>query len=376
MSFNIKRTKSEIERGKLLLTEVVATLMALVSKNLRENDQFYYVEGAVSVKDVIKQMAKEMTVNAVAGNGITGATSQAWELIFPTDIETITNRAVLKTTTTFNKTFYFEMSRPITAGDETAFPLTYLNLAVGTEWNDTDSIIPAGSISPVTKFSWYMDDIDPSIKSWLPVTYWMNVTKDAVNMVFRGDPSADIYPYEKFLVGHAYIGALKPLDADQTPDVDYNFGITASSSTEPILTTLYGPRTGTGITDVCMVGSKSGMPYQPHYPAFYTANPYMDKINIEGSRWNNQKHQFSDVTLVHPVDMERGKLANALIGDDSSLFDNDKLVFKQKTIDQEMYRKFKISAQYSFLNNSANVHYCIAIRCYNDDGTVQVDDLT
>jgi hypothetical protein len=344
--------------------------MALVSKNLRENDKFYYVESACSVADVVKVLATEITTNAGAENG--------WTLVHPASVDDITHRTVLSTTTTFNEKFYLEISRPDdldTTGGGEAFPLTYLNLQIGTAIDDVTNTLVKGKSSPISRVSWYHDDIDSTIKSWLPVTYWMNVSKDAINVVFRGDPSADVYPYEKFLVGFAYVGALKPLDPDQTPDTKYNFGITASSSIMPTLTTEYGPRTGTGVTDVCMVGSKSGMPYQPHYPAFYTANPYMDKINIEGSRWNNQKHQFSDVTLVHPVDMERGKLHHCLIGDDSSLFDNDKLVFKQKTVDQEMYRKFKISAPYSFLNNSANVHYCIAIRCYNPDEVVQVDDM-
>ena len=347
--------------------------MALVAKNLRENDSFYYVESACSVADIIKTLATEMTVNAVTGNGLEGAITQAWTLVEPIDVASITNRAVLSTTTSFSKTFYLEISRPVVV-ETSVYPLTYLNMAIGTEWDITTKVLTVGKVSPATKVSWYHDDIDSSIQSWLPVTYWMNVSKDAVNIIFRGDPSADVYPYEKYLVGYAYIGALKPLDVDQSPDENYNFGITTASSTEPVLTTLYGPRTGTGITDVCMVGSKSGMPYQPHYPAFYTANPYMDKINIEGSRWNNQKHQFSDVTLVHPVDMERGKLENVLIGDDSSLFDNDKLVFKQGMTTQEMYRKFKVSAPYSFLNNSANVHYCVAIRCYNPNESVQADD--
>jgi hypothetical protein len=345
--------------------------MALVTKNLRENDEFYYVESASSVKDVIKTLVKEIVTNAGLEYG--------WTLVHPATPDAVNHRAVLSTTTSFNKTFYLEINRPVTPAVPPAtvdtFPLSYINMGIGTEWDDVNETLVDGTDSPVTKVSWYFDDMDPSIKSWLPVTYWMNVSKDAINVVFRGDPSADIYPYEKYLVGFAYVGSLKPLDPDQTPDTDFNFGITASSSTEPTLTTMYGPRTGTGVTDVCMVGSKSGMPYQPHYPAFYTANPYMDKINIEGSRWNNQKHQFSDVTLVHPVDMERGKLVNCLIGDDSSLFDNDKLVFKQATVEQEMYRKFKISAPYSFLNNSANVNYCIAIRCYNPDQQVQVDDL-
>ncbi len=106
------------------------------------------------------------------------------------------------------------------------------------------------------------------------------------------------------------------------------------------------------------------MPYQPHYPAFYATNQFMDKCNVEGSRWNHKKHQFSDITLVHPVDMERGKMINVLAGDASAIYDMDKLVYKKDTEEEEYYKKFKLTAPFHFLNNSANRNYCIAIRCY------------
>jgi len=343
--------------------------MATINKNLRENDKFYFSEASVPVSDIIKTLVKELVESASA--------EYAWKLVTPTTVDKAVHSAILSTTTTFNETFYLKISRPVTgAGTPSeSFPLTYLELAVGTEYDVATTDLKPGKVSPSTKFSWYHDNIDPSVKSWLPVTYWLNVTKDAVNIVFRGDPSGDIYPYEKFLTGYAYIGSVTEIESGQAEDTTGNFGITATSSTMPNLLTTYGPRTGTGVTDVCMVATKSGMPYQPHYPSFYTANPYMDKLKVEGSRWNNQKHQFSDVTLVHPVDMERGKLQNVLVGDDGSLFDNDKLVYKQDTTKQETYRKFTITTPYRFVNNSANPHFCVAIRCYNPDKTVEVENL-
>lgn len=332
--------------------------MALVNPHTT-NDKFYYVEGSTSVKDIIKTLAVELSNKAG---------EYKWKMVLPTTTDTVDHSAILSTTTSFGKTFYLKIYRDVkTVGEEKQFSITSLNMVISNEYDTVKTDIKAGTESPVGKLSWYYDDIDPSIKSWLPVNYWLNVTPDAVNLVLRGDPSGDNYPYKKFLVGYAYIGALKELEAGQEADKDYNFALTTASATEPVYTTKYGPRTGTAITDVCMIANKIGMPFQPHYPAFYTANPYMDKMNIEGSRWNNQKHQFSDVTLVHPIDMERGKMQNVLIGDNSALYDNDRLVFKQKTAEQEMYKKFQISAPYSFLNNSANVQYCIAIRCYNPD---------
>ncbi|AWI04142.1 hypothetical protein [Clostridium drakei] len=211
------------------------------------------------------------------------------------------------------------------------------------------------------RLAWYKN-LDSNIGNWLPVQYWITQNVDSINLVLRGDPSADNYPYNNYLTSYAYIGALKPVaDSAYTDDI-YNFGVTTSSDIAPTLTRKYGPRTGTGVTDFCMVGNKVGMPYQPHYSGFYTSHAFMDKCNFEGSRWNLKKHQFSDVTLIHPIDMERGKLQNVLVGDVSSIYDTDRLSYKKDTDDEEMYRKFKISAPYWLLNNSANNLYCVAIR--------------
>jgi hypothetical protein len=229
--------------------------------------------------------------------------------------------------------------------------------------DNTDLDIPSNIQKDYNyRLAWYRK-LQPEIKDFLPIQYWINVTKDSINLVLRGDPSADVEPYENYLTSYAYIGALKPVEDSAFTDDKYNFGITVSSDIEPNYAKPYGERTATGVTDVCMIANKIGMPYQPHYPAFYTANPFIDKCNVEGSRWNHKKHQFSDITLVHPVDMERGKMENVLIGDASSIYDTDKLAYKKDTEEEEYYKKFKITAPFNFLNNSANINYCIAIRC-------------
>lgn len=253
----------------------------------------------------------------------------------------------------------------------------HLYITVGKEIEDSKRIVTVNGVnqevtikdlvedscSVPSRFAWYRD-LAKSVGDWLPVQYWLNVTKDAVNLVLRGDPSADSYPYKGYLTSYAYMGRLAPIEDSASTDDENNFGITTSSDLMPTLTKKFGERTATGTTDVCMVANKIGMPMQPHYPGFYTAFPFMDKCNTEGSRWNHKKHQFSDITLVHPVDMERGKMLNVLAGDASAIYDMDRLVYKKDTDQEENYKKFKITAPYSFLNNSANNLYCLAIRCY------------
>lgn len=220
-----------------------------------------------------------------------------------------------------------------------------------------------GEASIPSRLAWY-SELQPTIKDWLPVEYWININKNAINIVLRGDPSADAAPYDNYLTSYAYIGAISPVEDSATTDDIYNFAVTTGADIEPIYSQKYGERTATGTTDVCMIANRVGIPIQPHYPAFYSANPFMDKVNFNGSRWNHKKHQFSDITLVHPVDMERGKMVNVLAGDASAINDTDKLAFKKDTPDEEYYKKFTITAPYNFLNNSANVNYCLAIRCY------------
>src|SRR3712207_7193794 len=57
------------------------------------------------------------------------------------------------------------------------------------------------------------------------------------------------------------------------------------------------------------------------------------------------RSQFSDITLVHPIDMERGKMRNVLVGDGSAIYDMDKLVYKRDTDEEENYKKFKIRSE-------------------------------
>ncbi|HDK7168210.1 TPA: hypothetical protein PTV44_002084 [Clostridium botulinum] len=404
-------------------------------------DNFYFVEGNTSVKNLVKALATEITQNS----GI-----YKWDLVYPdsinkigsaveetkvnlitdgskTDkIETVftvgsqNDKCIIKATTTYGKEFYIKIDREkadlnkeekkalvdfkslhrysTSSGYGTRTDAQVLEIMAGINdrWSKSgeynayvSAMTKSNSINHIKlqisdklnadktdldiskniqdeynfRLAWYRN-LQLDIKEWLPVQYWINVTKDSINLVLRGDPSADVHPYENYLTSYAYIGALKPVEDSAYTDDKYNFGITVSSDMEPKYSKVYGERTATGVTDVCMIANRIGMPYQPHYPAFYATNPFMDKCNVEGSRYNHKKHQFSDITLVHPVDMERGKMINVLVGDASAINDTDRLAYKKDTEDEEYYKKFKITAPYCFLNNSANINYCVAIRCY------------
>lgn len=327
-------------------------------------ENFYYIEGWTSAQDIIKGIVKEITTNAGVYN---------WTLISPTTVDEITDYGLIKATTSYTEEFYVRFERPtsevnnrnhfyMTIGKDIYETTKTVNIN-GTPTEIQVQDLVESTCSLPTRLSWYKN-LHDNVGMWLPIQYWLNVTKDAVNIILRGDPSADIYPYDNYLTSYAYIGTVKPMEDDSFPDDKYNFGITTSSDIAPSFSEKFGSRTATGTTDVCMIANKVGMPMQPHYGGFYTTHSFMDKCNTEGSRWNNTKHQFSDITLVHPIDMERGKMHNVLIGDASSIYDMDKLIYKKGTDEEENYKKFKITAPYNFLNNSANGLYCLAIRCY------------
>lgn len=412
----------------------------------KTEENFYYSEGATSVKELIKTLATEITKNADI---------YKWELIYPKTLEEIGGRnnskeiniitdnsstdkvntkftinsnqdkCIIKVTTSYGKSFYVKMERPqadLTNEEKAAIEqfkgdarsywsgsshynrtdaetleymaglsttgssgtgkselyetyvsamtksnaLTNIRLQMSTALNEKgDDLDILQSIQNTYNYrlAWYKN-LNSQIKDWLPVQYWINISKNAINLVLRGDPSADIHPYDNYLTSYCYMGALKPLENSSITDDKYNFGITTSSDVEPSYSQAYGKRTATGITDVSMIANKIGMPYQPHYIGCYTPHSFIDKCNFEGSRWNQGKYQFSDVTLVHAVDMERGKMENILVGDGSNINDNDKLIYKKGTDEEENYKKFNLTAPYNFLNNAANNLLAIAIRCY------------
>lgn len=333
-------------------------------------ENFYYIEGACLVKDVIKTLATEFTKNA---------NTYKWTLVYPKALESVENFALIKCTTRYGQAFYVSLEREeqdlnfitVKTGkeiEERSFTKTIPDTEKGgkatKELKITRTDLVQKLCSNPARLAWYRPINASFLADCIPVEYWITQTKDSINLVLRGDPSLDSYPNNNYLTAYAYFGALQPLEDASITDDKFNFGITTSSDEQPKFEQKFGSRTATGVTDVCMIANKIGLPMQVHYPAFYTSWQNIDKCNVEGSRWNGKKHQFSDVTLVHPVDMERGKMENIIVGDGSALHDNDILTFKKDTEEEMNYKRFKITAPYNFLNNSPNNIYCIGIRCY------------
>ena len=103
-------------------------------------------------KDLIKNIANELVTNA----GV-----YKWTMVTPSTVATVTHNAILSTTTSFGKTFYLKISRPVTlgtGGNPDTYPITYVNFSIGTSYDTTAQDLTAGTASPPSKLSWYDDE--------------------------------------------------------------------------------------------------------------------------------------------------------------------------------------------------------------------------
>lgn len=311
--------------------------------------EFNWVEGVTTVKDIVKSLATELTTS----------TTFAWTLKEPATTGEITDSCILETGLAADagkNKFYLKITRPENS-------LNHIMMQIGSKFNTTAKDLEDAKKSEPAKLSWYRETKDLYLGEWLPVQYWISFSAEYANIVVQGDPSPDQAPYNNYLISYAYVGSLKGYDnADE--DTVYNFALTTGADTflapEDYPKT-YGNRTGTGVTDIVMVGTRTGTPYQAHYPAFHTTNPFMDKNFISSSAWTHKYH-FSEIVVNHAYDRERGKMQNVLVGDRSAVFHLDELIQDKGLETEKTYKMFNLSAPYNFLNNGPNVLYGIALR--------------
>lgn len=328
-----------------------------------------------------------------------------WSLCYPKRHSDITDRIILQTDVDISKAgdrkklkrYYLEMkyldygdntSKKYRSGVAVRFGSTLANKST---WVDENTpVLDEELSSEWAKFAWYREvafDKGVVFQDWLPIRYWMNYTTEYCNIVIQGDPSPDIHPYVDYIIGYGYFGMLKSYDHMENEDLENNFAMTVSSDIIPEVeddfATTWGVKTGTGITDIVMERTNSNIPYQAHYPSFHTTPEFMDKHFIMASEFTGS-HHFSEITVVHGYERERGKMQSVLIGDRSSIFHLDELISDKDQFDvrgamvrgeevrnacgfpfqskEKRWVQFNINAPYWFAGNSANVFYGIAIR--------------
>ncbi len=326
-----------------------------------------------------------------------------WELYHPATVQEITDtteRIVLKTTVdisspknwTKTKSYYWELKYYDSKDNDSNRYRTGIQSRFGATLDSLDITTLDDKLSSEwAKWSWYKEEgFDEGLvfQDWLPIRYWINFTKEYANVVLQGDPSPDIHPYKNYIISYAYIGMIKSYDNAKAEDLENNFAMTVSSDQHPQARNEYadtwGLRTGTGVTDIVMERTGSNIPYQAHYPSYHSSPEFMDKHFIHVSEFTGS-HHFSEVTVTHAYERERGKLQGMLIGDRSSIFHLDELISNKDDFDyrgaligednefkndcgilfesqEKRWIMFNINAPYWFANNSPNVFYGIALR--------------
>lgn len=122
----------------------------------------------------------------------------------------------------------------------------------------------------------------------------------------------------------------------------------------------WGVNTATGVSDIMMYATRSGLKYQRHVASFITTEEFMRKEKSGQSRWTGKFH-LSPVYVEHSYDKQRGWLDGVMAVDDSGIEHLDDLIVDKDTPNEEVYKFFRINAPYSFFNNSANYAYGLAI---------------
>lgn len=122
----------------------------------------------------------------------------------------------------------------------------------------------------------------------------------------------------------------------------------------------WGKDTATGVNDIMMYQTRSGLKYQRHSGAFITTEEFMRKEKSGQSRWTGKFH-LSPVYIEHSYDKQRGWLDGVMAVDDSGIEHLDELIVDKDTPTEEVYKFFRVNAPYSFFNNSPNYAYGLAI---------------
>lgn len=351
-----------------------------------------------------------------------------WQLHYPSKVQNIKDKIILKTNVDLSKngdrfklkTYYVEMKyMDFDRGNESEDYRTGIQVRFGSKLKElgagytvdkkkakaeTNILSEETEIMPKleeevptlddnfscewAKWSWYKKsafDDGVVFQDWLPIRFAINFTKEYMNVFIQGNQAPDIGEFEShYLMGYAYFGMLKNYDNMKVEDLENNFAMTVSSGEPPVLThKRWGERTGNSITDITMERTNSNIPYQGHNVSFYTSPEFMEKHFINYSDFTGSFH-FSEITVLHTTERERGMMQGVLVGDQSALSNFDELILNKDefdlkgvlTQDGEILNKcgfpFKsketkwvhlaVNSPYSFLNNSPNTVYGLAIR--------------
>ena len=256
-------------------------------------------------------------------------------------------------------TYYVRFYKPTTVGGN---PNHYfLEWTIGENYaNDTDEF-PVDHYSRTGKINWFKETTTAALaaKGWLPIEYWVSMTKNALIGVVMGDPGLS---NDSWLSSPFYFGSLKQIDGALETDNKGNFAGFGGSFTEPELSKIYGDYTGTGMTDVIMVSTKIGRPYQAHKVAIFGGHEFREKT-FNGQSAHTGKHPVSDIVLTDVHENDRGTLRNCLAVSRVAKEHGTELIYNRYISgEEERYLFLNINAPFTPFNTSPDVLIGFAIR--------------
>lgn len=213
-----------------------------------------------------------------------------------------------------------------------------------------------------------------------------NIDNDRIVTVIQADP---VVNFDDTRISAMYIGDIELFEYNKD-DKKGNILLTAGCvDSEATMSELkakdqyFGVYTSSGNNTFQMLGTKSGVRFQKHYPSFITPAPqpgsaYVDPIlgdtglRLERQGFQASKHtgryHLSPVYVVHPYEGYRGWLKDCIgvlnhniLHYDKLILDVDKCQYPDKPWNQEVYRFFAINTDQNFFNMSPNRDTALAI---------------
>jgi hypothetical protein len=257
------------------------------------------------------------------------------------------------------KSYYVQLELPTTNN-----PYNYLS------WKISESAPVAGEltgvVSPTAKLYWYNlpKSGEAALHDWLPIEYWVTFDKSSAVGVLMGDPGyipGTVGSDERFVSSPFYFGMVDQIEGALETDSRGNFGGFSGSITAPVDVNTYGENTANGMTDMTMVSTKSGRPFNSHKFNMFTGHEFREET-FNSQSAHTGKHAVSDIVISDVHENDRGILRHCLavptVGKDHGM----ELVYKRYIFGEEQtYVFLKINADYTPINTSGNVLIGIAI---------------
>lgn len=271
-----------------------------------------------------------------------------------------------------NDGYYLNFDQPKYIGTGTDDPNYYfINWRHGDTYDESSTSTEEGwkggykFLQNLPEWSWYKypaPSIDTSTGNdwgWLPIEYYLTIDRNSAVGILMGDVGISV---DDYMSSPAYFGSLEQIEGALHTDTKGNFAGFSGNNLPPILTKQYGDYTGTGITDVLMISTKSGRPYQGHKLGLFGMYEFKEQT-FNGLSAHTNKYSMTEIIVADVNENERGKLRNCLAGSRVGKEHGVELVDKRYDAEEEQsYIFLNTNSFYTPFNTSNDVLIGFAIK--------------